>query len=155
LRLRELEYRVTVCLRDEMRRGVVDLGVQERRGHSYLADVGLEHGPRRFGALRTRLQGVSPKVLTQTQGAQTQARESVNGTDCYRITGKVDKGVVSALIPGINQDVTATLWVTADSRNLPVKASFAVPGSGGSQGATVDVTFSNVNQPVTVTAPAG
>lgn len=94
------------------------------------------------------------KVLTQTQGAQTQARESVNGTDCYRITGKVDKGVVAALIPGINQDVTATLWVTADSKNLPVKASFAVPGSGGSQGATVDVTFSNVNQPVIVTAPA-
>jgi lipoprotein LprG len=95
------------------------------------------------------------KVLTQTQGAQTQARESVNGVDCYRITGKVAKGVVAALIPGISQDVTATLWVTADSRNLPVKASFAVPGSGGSQGATVDVTFSNVNQPVTVTAPAG
>jgi lipoprotein LprG len=95
------------------------------------------------------------KVLTQTQGAQTQGRESVNGTDCYRITGKVDKGVVSALIPGINSDVNATLWVAADSKNLPVKAEFAVPASGGSQGATVDVTFSNVNQPVTVTAPAG
>lgn len=95
------------------------------------------------------------KVLTQTQGAQTQARESVNGIDCYRITGKVDKGVVAALIPGINQNVNATLWVAADSKNLPVKAEFAVPGSGGSQGATVDVTFSNVNQPVTVTAPAG
>jgi lipoprotein LprG len=95
------------------------------------------------------------KVLTQTQGAQTQSRESVNGVDCYRITGKVDKGVVSALIPGIGQNVDATLWVSADSKNLPVKAEFVVPGSGGSQGATIDVTFSNVNQPVTVTAPAG
>ncbi|HEY3605851.1 MAG TPA: LppX_LprAFG lipoprotein [Pseudonocardiaceae bacterium] len=95
------------------------------------------------------------KVLTQTQGAQTQSRESVNGVDCYRITGKVDKAVVSALIPGIGQNVEATLWVSADSRNLPVKAEFVVPGSGGSQGATVDVTFSNINQPVTVTAPAG
>jgi lipoprotein LprG len=95
------------------------------------------------------------KVLSQTQGAQTQARESVGGVDCYRITGKVDKGVVAALIPGINQNVNATLWVAADSKNLPVKAEFAVPGSGGTQGATVDVTFSNVNQPVTVTAPAG
>jgi lipoprotein LprG len=95
------------------------------------------------------------KVLTQTQGAQTQGRESVNGIDCYRITGKVDKGVVSALIPGIGQNVDATLWVSADNKNLPVKAEFAVPGSGGGQGATVDVTFSNFNQPVTVTAPAG
>jgi DNA-binding HxlR family transcriptional regulator len=33
---------------------------------SALALGALEDGPRRFGALRTRLQGVSPKVLTQT-----------------------------------------------------------------------------------------
>ncbi|HEX4701958.1 MAG TPA: LppX_LprAFG lipoprotein [Pseudonocardiaceae bacterium] len=94
------------------------------------------------------------KILTSVQGGQTQAKESVNGTDCYKITGKVGKAIVSSLIPGISVDVDATLWVAADSKNLPVKASFAVPGSGGSQGATVDVTFSNVNAPVTVTAPA-
>ncbi|MGW5266107.1 winged helix-turn-helix transcriptional regulator [Microbispora sp. NPDC004025] len=33
---------------------------------SALALGALEDGPRRFGALRARLQGVSPKVLTQT-----------------------------------------------------------------------------------------
>ena len=33
---------------------------------SALALGALEHGPQRFGALRVRLQGVSPKVLTQT-----------------------------------------------------------------------------------------
>jgi DNA-binding HxlR family transcriptional regulator len=33
---------------------------------SALALGALEEGPRRFGALRARLQGVSPKVLTQT-----------------------------------------------------------------------------------------
>ncbi|MGW4894768.1 winged helix-turn-helix transcriptional regulator [Kitasatospora sp. NPDC004240] len=33
---------------------------------SALALGALEEGPQRFGALRTRLQGVSPKVLTQT-----------------------------------------------------------------------------------------
>lgn len=33
---------------------------------SALALGALEDGPQRFGALRTRLQGVSPKVLTQT-----------------------------------------------------------------------------------------
>ncbi len=95
------------------------------------------------------------KVLGNVAGAATQGRETVNGTDCYRITGKISKATVSALIPGIGVDVTATLWVAADSRNLPVKAEFVVPGSGGSQGATVDVTFSNVNAPVTVTAPTG
>ncbi|MFJ8745883.1 winged helix-turn-helix transcriptional regulator [Embleya sp. NPDC127516] len=33
---------------------------------SALALGALEQGPQRFGALRTRLQGISPKVLTQT-----------------------------------------------------------------------------------------
>jgi DNA-binding HxlR family transcriptional regulator len=33
---------------------------------SALALGALEAGPQRFGALRSRLQGVSPKVLTQT-----------------------------------------------------------------------------------------
>jgi DNA-binding HxlR family transcriptional regulator len=33
---------------------------------SALALGALENGPRRFGALRSRLEGVSPKVLTQT-----------------------------------------------------------------------------------------
>lgn len=33
---------------------------------SALALGALEDGPCRFGALRTRLQGISPKVLTQT-----------------------------------------------------------------------------------------
>lgn len=94
------------------------------------------------------------KVITSVQGAQTTAKETVNGTDCYKITGKVAKDIVAALIPGIGSDVGATLWVAADSKNLPVKAEFAVPGADGSQGATVDVTISNVNAPVTVAAPA-
>jgi lipoprotein LprG len=92
-------------------------------------------------------------ILTSVQGAQTVDRESVGGVDCYKLTGKVSSSVVSGLIPGINADVNATLWLAADSKNLPVKASFAVPGTGGAQGATVDVTFSNVNAPVSVSAP--
>ena len=94
------------------------------------------------------------KVLGSVRNPKTEAKETVNGIDCYRITGKISKATVSALIPGINTDVNATLWVAADSKNMPVKAEFAVPGSGGSQGASVDVVFSGINVPVTVTAPA-
>ena len=95
------------------------------------------------------------RVLGSVRGAQTRAQESVTGTDCYKITGKIAKNVVSAIIQGISVDVDATIWVATDARHLPVKAEFAVPGSGGAQGATVDVTFSKVNVPVAVTAPAG
>jgi lipoprotein LprG len=94
------------------------------------------------------------KVLTSVRSPSTQARETVDGTDCYRITGKVAKDVVAALVPGIGADVTATVWVAADGQHLPVRAEFAVPGAGGSQGARVDVDISKVNAPVTVTVPA-
>jgi lipoprotein LprG len=94
------------------------------------------------------------KVLTSVRGAQTQATESVAGTDCYRITGTVSKDVVSALVPGIGKDVTATVWVATAGRHLPVRAQFQVPGNGGSQGARITVDLSRVNAPVSVTAPA-
>jgi lipoprotein LprG len=94
------------------------------------------------------------KVLTSVRGATTKAKESVNGTDCYRVTGTVAQDVVAALVPGINADVGATVWVAADGEHLPVRAEFAVPGAGGSQGAKVDVSISKVNEPVNVSAPA-
>jgi lipoprotein LprG len=94
------------------------------------------------------------KVLTSVQGASTKAKESMDGVDCYRITGTVAKDIVAALVPGIGSNVDATLWVATDDKHLPVKAEFAVPGAGGSQGAKVDVDISKVNVPVTVTAPA-
>lgn len=94
------------------------------------------------------------KVLTSVRGATTKDKESVNGTDCYRVTGTVSQDVVAALVPGINRNVGATVWVAAGGKHLPVRAEFAVPGAGGSQGAKVDVSISKVNEPVNVTAPA-
>lgn len=94
------------------------------------------------------------KVLTSVRGAHTVATESVDGTDGYRITGTIDKNVVSALVPGIGRDVDATVWVAVAGKHLPVRAEFRVPGAGGSQGARVDVDLSRINDPVTVTAPA-
>jgi lipoprotein LprG len=94
------------------------------------------------------------KVLPSVRGARTAATESVDGVDSYRITGTVAKNAVAALVPGIDRDVTATVWVAVAGKHLPVKAEFRVPGAGGSQGARVDVDLSRINDPVTVTAPA-
>ncbi len=93
-------------------------------------------------------------VLGSVRGATTEARESVAGTDCYRIIGSVSDAVVSALLPGIGKDVAATVWVATAGRHLPVRAQFQVPGNGGSQGARITVDLSRVNAPVSVTAPA-
>ncbi|HEX3790739.1 MAG TPA: LppX_LprAFG lipoprotein [Pseudonocardiaceae bacterium] len=94
------------------------------------------------------------KVLSSVQNPHTDAQETVDGTTTYRVSGKVAKSVVAALIPGIASDVGTTVWVATDAKHLPVKAEFAVPGQGGAQGATIDVTISNVNAPVSVSAPS-
>lgn len=92
-------------------------------------------------------------VLNNVQNASTQDKETVNGTDTYKITGKVNSSVVAAIVPGVSSDVNATIWVAASGDNKPVQAEFDVPGSGGSQGAKITVTISNYNAPVSVTAP--
>ncbi len=90
-----------------------------------------------------------PKVLSGVQGPKTEGTEDVNGTPTYRITGTLPKDALTGLLPGVAADAKATLWLRQDGGHLPVKASLGYPDD-----ARVDVTLSDVDKPVTVTAPA-
>ena len=94
-------------------------------------------------------------VLGNIQNPQSQGTDTVNGTTTDKVTGKVSSAVVSQLVPGISTDVSATLWLAQDAKALPVKAEFSVPAVAGGGSATVDVTLSNYNQPISVSAPTG
>jgi lipoprotein LprG len=61
----------------------------------------------------------------------------------------VPKDALAALVPGVSSDANATFWLRQDGGHLPVKASLGYQGGG-----SVDVTLSDVDKPVTVTAPA-
>lgn len=93
------------------------------------------------------------RVVTAMDGATTRATETVNGVNCYRITGTVAQQQIAALLPGIRSDAGATLWLAVGDAHLPVRAEFAVPGDHGSRPAKVDMSISKVNVPVTVTLP--
>ncbi|MEU5260626.1 LppX_LprAFG lipoprotein [Amycolatopsis sp. NPDC021455] len=90
-----------------------------------------------------------PKVLSSVQGPKTDGQEDVGGTPTYRVTGTVPKDALAALVPGVSSDANATFWLRQDGGHLPVKASLGYQGGG-----SVDVTLSDVDKPVTVTAPA-
>ncbi|SES43470.1 lipoprotein LprG [Actinokineospora terrae] len=90
-------------------------------------------------------------VLAKIQNPRTDAKESVDGVSAYKVSGKVTKDVASALVPGVNSDVDISVWVREDNKQ-PVKASVKLPGGEG-QTATVDLTLSDVDKPVTITAP--
>jgi lipoprotein LprG len=92
--------------------------------------------------------GIS-KVLSSMQNPKTEAKEDVSGTPTYKVSGKIAKDVLAGLLPGLQSDADLTFWLREGGKHLPVKASAKLPG-----GASVDVTLSDVDKPVTVTPPA-
>lgn len=90
------------------------------------------------------------KVLGSVQNPKTEGTEDVDGVATYKVSGRVTKDVVADLVPGINSDVDITFWLRQDGQHQPVKASVKVPGDGDP---TVDVTLSDVDKQVTITAP--
>jgi lipoprotein LprG len=89
-------------------------------------------------------------VLSNVQDPNTEATEEVEGVQTYRVKGKASRDVVADLVPGVDSDVDITFWLRQDGDHQPVKASVAVPAEGSP---SVDVTLSDVDKPVEITAP--
>jgi lipoprotein LprG len=86
-------------------------------------------------------------VLKNVRDPRTEGSEDIDGVSTYKVTGTVTKDVVSSLVPGIDSDVDITFWLRQDDGHQPVKASVKVPKG------TVDVTLSDVDKQVEITAP--
>jgi lipoprotein LprG len=89
-------------------------------------------------------------VLATASGAKTESTETVAGTRTYKVTATLDATALAAIVPGVDENVTGTLWIGAD-RPLLHRASFRVPGDGG--GGTATVTLSEFDAQVTISAP--
>jgi lipoprotein LprG len=87
-------------------------------------------------------------VLSKATGT-TEARESVDGVDAYRVKAKLDGAAVAALVPGVTADVDGTVWVGVD-RKLAHRITFTPPGQTG----TVTIAFADFDEPVAVEPPA-
>jgi lipoprotein LprG len=92
------------------------------------------------------------KLLTVLKDAHTEAKESVDGQDAYRVAVTPTPGSLDTLIPGVGDKVTGKLWIAADSKRL-VKGEFTVPANGSDKGGTITLTFSDYDAPVSVSAP--
>lgn len=89
-------------------------------------------------------------VLASVRSAKTEGTEDIDGVSTYRVTGTVTKDVVASLVPGVDSDVDITFWVKQDGGHEPVKASVKMPQDGNP---TVDVTLSDIDKQVSITAP--
>lgn len=91
-------------------------------------------------------------VLTNVQNPKTEGKETIDGVSAYKVTGRAAEDVVAGLVPGVESDVDITFWLREDNKQ-PIKATAALQGADGKP-ASVDVTLSDVDKPVTITAPA-
>ncbi|HEX6351814.1 LppX_LprAFG lipoprotein [Actinophytocola sp.] len=89
-------------------------------------------------------------VLANVRNPKTEGTEDIDGVSTYRVTGRAAKDVVTNLVPGVSSDVDITFWLRQDDGHQPVKASVKMPGDGDP---SVDVTLSDIDKQVSISAP--
>ncbi|WP_158885571.1 LppX_LprAFG lipoprotein [Amycolatopsis anabasis] len=94
------------------------------------------------------------RLLLGVTGAKTEGREALDKVPAFRVTGKLGKDVISAVVPGIQADVDVKFWVSqAESRDL-LRVWMQVPPQQPSEGAIMlELSLSELNVPVTVAPP--
>jgi lipoprotein LprG len=92
------------------------------------------------------------KLLTNTRDARTEAKETVDGHDAYRVAFTPTGDALGTLIPGFGTGATAKVWIATDSKRL-LKAVFTSPAASSDKGATATILFAEYDAPVTINAP--
>src|SRR5215475_2779921 len=96
------------------------------------------------------------KVLSTAPNPTTEAQEKVDGKDAYRVAVGLSGDAVAALVPNITGQVTGKVWIDKNTKDM-LKAVLTVPGpsagTGSGKTGTVTITETNIDAPVTVSAP--
>ena len=89
-------------------------------------------------------------LLANISDPKAESRETINGQDTIRITGKASASAVNALAPQLKADqpLPTTVWIQENGDHELVQAKLNQTSDN-----SVQMTLSNWNQPVTVTKP--
>jgi lipoprotein LprG len=89
-------------------------------------------------------------VLASFSDPKTDARETVNGVETYRVTGNVSADGVNKIAPQLaaTSPVPGTAWISADDKNNLVQVKLDVTTDSN-----VQMTMSKWGEPVTVVKP--
>jgi lipoprotein LprG len=91
------------------------------------------------------------KILSTSTNPKTVAAATIDGKTAYEVSLTPDPTAIQSLIPGVGAGVTGSIWIDKDSGHV-AKGVFTVPNSGG-KAATVTITLTNFDAPVTINAP--
>ena len=92
------------------------------------------------------------KLLSTATNARTEGSETIGGVDTYRVAVDFDNTAASVLVPGVPEGVKGQVWIDKANKRM-VKAVVSSPASGTTPAATMTVTLTNIDVPVTISAP--
>jgi lipoprotein LprG len=92
-------------------------------------------------------------LLAAADKGETQARETVDGVDAYKVAATFPAEKVATLVPGVTAPVPGTVWLDAATNRL-VRAELALPDGPNGKGGPVTVRMSEYDAPVTITVPS-
>ena len=95
--------------------------------------------------------GIAKVVGTGTNG-RTEATESVDGQEAYRVSADNSSQTLANVVPGVTGSVPGRFWIAKDGKKL-LKAAFTLPAVGEAKGGTVTITFKEFDAPVTIAPP--
>ncbi|WP_238016754.1 LppX_LprAFG lipoprotein [Dactylosporangium sp. AC04546] len=95
--------------------------------------------------------GIAKVVATATDG-KSEATETVEGQEAYRVSAKFPAEFLSNIVPGVTGSIPGKLWIAKDGKRV-LKATFELPAVGDAKGGTVTVTFKEFDATVNVSAP--
>jgi len=90
-------------------------------------------------------------IIGTAKEPRTEAKETVDGAETYKVAVKLDRAALDRLVPGIGDNATGFLWLDTQSKLLR-KAEITVPGADGKNG-KVTITATDFDAPVTISAP--
>lgn len=96
-------------------------------------------------------QGVA-NVLATATAAKTEGRESIAGSETYRVAATFSGAALGRLVPGVTGDVPGQAWIDTE-RSVFHQGKFQVSDGTGKDPVTVTVTFSDFDVPVTIDEP--
>ncbi len=93
------------------------------------------------------------QLLLTAKNPQTQGKDKVAGQECYRVHATLARAALTRLVPGLNADAPADIWVSTADKHV-LKADVQVPSKGGGKPGKVTIAFADYGKPFTITAPA-
>jgi lipoprotein LprG len=93
------------------------------------------------------------KLLATATDATTEGTDIIDGKTTYRVSVTLNNAAVASVVPGVFGSATGKVWLDAGSKQLRRAVLAVTSASPGSATGTVTVNLTDIDKPVSISAP--